>query len=161
MVDVFLGIGSNIEPEKNIKRIKDRLVIEFPNIVFSRTFESAAVGFDGESFHNLVAKLKGNTLDFCLEELVEDLKLLEDDLGRQRGDKRFSDRTVDIDILLYGDLISRTPIQLPRDEILDNAYVLWPLSEMAPQMKHPGTNKTYASLWASFDQSSQQIKALG
>ena len=63
MVDIFIGIGSNIEPQKNVSMTLELLRLKFPSIIFSRIFESEAVGFDGDNFLNLVAKFKLKDLD--------------------------------------------------------------------------------------------------
>ena len=143
----YLGLGSNIEPIQNIANSKQALFQDFPTVEFSRSFESEAVGFEGDNFINLVARIE---TELSLEDLILYLKELEDSLGRVRGGAKFSSRHIDIDILLYGDLVCDKPIQLPRDEITENAYVLWPLAELAPDLKEPGGNQTYAELWQQF-----------
>ena len=76
------------------------------------------------------------------------------------GGQKFSDRNIDIDILLFGDLQTEHPIELPRDEILKNAYVLWPLAELAPELRDPLSHKYYAESWSEFDKSSQTLKPI-
>ena len=156
MVDIFIGIGSNIMPEKNISKVLVLLKDRFPSIEFSRVFESEAVGFKGDNFLNLVGKFESSEVD-SLSELITSLKEIENLLDRQRSDKKFSARTIDIDVLLYGDLQTNSPIELPRGEILENAYVLWPLSELAPDLKHPVNGKNYRQLWGEFDKSLQGL----
>jgi len=161
MVDVYLGIGSNIDPEDNIKKAKEQLAKLCPSVIFSRSFESEAVGFSGDNFLNLVAKISKQDSSCSnkvqITQLGEVLKNIESDLGRTRADEKFASRVVDIDILLFGDLILSHPIQLPRDEILQNAYVLWPLSELAPDLIHPVEKKSYLWLWENFDKSKQVL----
>ncbi|TQV74868.1 2-amino-4-hydroxy-6-hydroxymethyldihydropteridine diphosphokinase [Aliikangiella marina] len=154
---VYLGVGSNIDADHHINIAKQAIQTYYPSSQFSRTFESEAVGFVGDNFLNLVAEIETST---PLEQLIEDIKHLEDQLGRVRGGEKFSSRTIDIDILLYGDLICEKPIVLPRDEILENAYVLWPLSEMRPLLKVPGSNQTYSQKWQAFNKDSQKIVPL-
>ena len=151
---VYLGIGSNIDAKQNISRTKVALAKLFPEAQFSRTFESEAVGFKGDNFLNLVAKIE---TDESLSELLATIKKLEDELGRVRGGAKFSSRHIDIDILLYGEFICEKPVALPRDEITQNAYVLWPLAELAPNLVEPGGTKTYSQLWKEFDQVSQRL----
>ncbi|PHS16897.1 MAG: 2-amino-4-hydroxy-6-hydroxymethyldihydropteridine diphosphokinase [Kangiella sp.] len=161
MVDVYIGIGSNIEPEKHFKAVYCLLKEFYPSIKFSRTFKSSAVGFVGDDFYNSVAKFSVEDDSICqLDKVLIQLKSIENQLGRARGDKKFSARVIDIDVLLFGDLVCNKPIQLPRGEIVENAYVLWPLSELAPELMHPLENKTYADLWGSFDKDSQKLTAL-
>jgi 2-amino-4-hydroxy-6-hydroxymethyldihydropteridine diphosphokinase len=180
VVDIYIGIGSNIDPFKNIPAALEVLRDAFPSIKFSRVFESEAVGFDGDNFLNLVAFFNSEDLisnGLVVEEtvssslaqenvknqnkqlsiLIKQLKNIENDLGRQRGSKKFSDRNIDIDILLFGELEITNPIELPRGEILENAYVLWPLSELAPKLTIPNSNITYVKCWTQFDKSLQEL----
>lgn len=159
MVDIFVGIGSNIEPQKNISKALVLLRDRFPSIEFSSIFESEAIGFKGDNFLNIVGKFNLNEVE-SLSELVTSLKEIEIQLGRQRADKKFSARTIDIDVLLYGDMQTDSPVELPRGEILENAYVLWPLSELAPDLKHPVNGKNYRQLWAQFDKSVQSLEPI-
>jgi len=174
VVDVYIGIGSNIEPEKNFKAVYCLLKESYPSIKFSRTFKSSAVGFIGDDFYNSVAKFsvkelsvkkssiesESNNIENHLDEVLIQLKAIENQLGRSRSDKKFSARVIDIDVLLFDDLVCNTPIQLPRGEIVENAYVLWPLSELAPELIHPIEKKTYADLWELFDKGSQELTVL-
>ena len=83
------------------------------------------------------------------------LKALEDQHGRRRDTPRFSARTLDIDILTYDNVTGSVEgVLLPRQEILENAFVLWPLAELAPKEKHPVMGVSYAELWRSYDQAS-------
>jgi len=159
VVDIFVGIGSNIEPQKNISKALVLLRDRFPSIEFSSIFESEAIGFKGDNFLNIVGKFNLNEVE-SLSELVTSLKEIEIQLGRQRADKKFSARTIDIDVLLYGDMQTDSPVELPRGEILENAYVLWPLSELAPDLKHPVNGKNYRQLWAQFDKSVQSLEPI-
>ena len=145
---VFLGIGSNIDKENAIPQALLLLEKQFGELVISPTFESESVGFAGDNFYNLVVSF--NT-DVSLQEVVSTYKDIEDQLGRDRSGPKFSARSLDIDPLLYGDLICDEPVQLPRGEVLENAYVLWPLSIIAPDHKHPLTGRSYIDHWKSYD----------
>lgn len=172
MVDIYLGIGSNIEPSTNIAEAKELLCKKFPSMTFSRTFQSESIGFKGDDFLNLVAKFDSNDLSADdqqnqinrLTALLTELKDIEKQLGRERGDQKFSARKIDIDILLFGDLITKNPIELPREEILENAYVLWPLSELAADVIHLSSHLnekiSYLQHWQNFDHSKQQLKPI-
>lgn len=164
MVDVYIGIGSNIEPEENFRAVYQLLQLRYPSIRFSRTFKSSAVGFKGDDFYNSVAVFSVDSADSKfhnqLHQTLVELKAIENQIGRSRVDRKFAARVIDIDILLFGDVICDTPVQLPRGEIIENAYVLWPLSELAPSLLHPLEKKTYQQLWKSFDMGSQKLEAL-
>jgi len=153
MVWVALGIGSNIHPLQNISQCLDALLLQFNDLNFSSVFESEAVGFDGDNFLNMVVSMQ---TDMPLQKLIAVLKKIEDDFGRDRTQAKFSGRTMDIDILVYGDTTGKHEgIELPRPEISENAYVLWPLSQLAKQQRHPLLGQTYAELWDKYDKSKQ------
>ena len=153
----YLGIGSNIDADANISRCIQAIEQTFVNSRFSRTFESKAVGFEGDNFLNLVAEIQ---TELSLADLIVALKLLEDRLGRVRGGAKFSSRHIDIDILLYGSLHCKTPIVLPREEIYENAYVLWPLAELAPELIDPKSERLFAQLWNELEFDSNEIKPI-
>jgi 2-amino-4-hydroxy-6-hydroxymethyldihydropteridine diphosphokinase len=89
------------------------------------------------------------------------LSEIEDANQRDRSGPKFSSRTLDLDLLLYDDLVlSENGLTLPRDEILKNAFVLWPLAEIAPELKHPVVKKTYAELWAEFDRAKERLRPI-
>lgn len=157
LITVYLGIGSNIDASNNIASCKDSLQSTFSHCRFSRTFESESVGFKGDNFLNLVAEV---TTEQSLPELISSLKSLEDRLGRKREGAKFSSRHIDIDILLFGDESLDTPIKLPREEIYENAYVLWPLAELAPELQDPVSGQLFSSLWSAFDKSTQTLQPI-
>ena len=134
MVTVFLDIGSNIDREANIQSCVDQLCADFNGIVFSKSYESEAFGFEGEPFINLSAKLE---TDLSFDALNTYLKSLENKHARKRNKDKFIDRTLDVDILLYGDLILQPEKDLPRKEILKFPFVLFPLAEVAGDVIHP------------------------
>jgi 2-amino-4-hydroxy-6-hydroxymethyldihydropteridine diphosphokinase len=151
----WLSIGSNQDREASIRGAVADLAATFGPLVLSRVYESPAEGFAGEPFLNLVA---GIETDLGVADIDRTLRRIEDAHGRVRGQDRFAPRTLDIDILTYGDLIG-TPDgrELPRDEILRYAFVLGPLAEVAPQEVHPGTGLTYRVLWSCFDRPGQTL----
>ena len=156
MAQVFLGIGSNIERERYIVAGLDAMQRLFGDFSHSSVYDGAAVGFEGQPFLNLVVNVETG-LD--LAELAKVLRAIELEHGRAVNATRFSARQLDIDILTYDDKVGMEgDVQLPRAEILYNAFVLQPLAEMAPDSVHPVAGKTYAQLWHEYDQSSQQLQ---
>lgn len=150
-----LSIGSNIEPASNIRKALDLLQLEFGNLECSEVYESEAVGFDGDNFMNLVVIAD---VDRPLQEIALRLKAIEDELGRDRQQPKFSGRTMDIDILTFGDESGADcGLSLPRDEITSNAFVLLPLAQMLADTVHKPTNRTYQELWDGFEKSSQKL----
>jgi len=155
MAAIYISIGSNINPLHYIELALNDMHEQFGTIRNSRFYESEAVGFDGENFINLVS-MAYTELDIA--DVVSVLHHIEDAHGRQRTGPRFSSRTIDLDLLLYDDRVyHNNGIDIPRHEILTNAFVLCPLAEVLPEGKHPVVGKTYQQLWSEFDQSSQPL----
>jgi 2-amino-4-hydroxy-6-hydroxymethyldihydropteridine diphosphokinase len=151
----WLSIGSNQDREASIRGAVAALAATFGRLVLSRVYESPAEGFAGEPFLNLVA---GIETDLGVADIDGILRRIEDAHGRVRGQDRFAPRTLDIDLLTYGDLVgTRDGRELPRDEILRYAFVLGPLAEVAPREVHPGTGLTYGVLWSRFDRPGQTL----
>lgn len=155
MTQVFLGLGSNLDREKNIRAGLLALKDVFGDLKLSQVYESESVGFKGSNFYNLVVSLQA---DLTIAELSDTLKKIEDKNGRVRTGPKYSPRTLDIDILTYGDFVGIDGgVDLPRAEITENAFVLLPLAELAPYDLHPRLQKSYADLWADYDKSSQSL----
>ncbi len=155
MTTLALSIGSSIDAIRNLRRVRVALLSEFGNIGCSTVYESEAVGFTGDNFLNLVALTE---TDLPLSEIVKKLKHIEDILGRDRTQTKFSGRTMDIDILVYGSASgAECAMELPREEINRNAFVLCPLAEMMPDTFHPQTGKSFLQMWLEFDKSRQKL----
>jgi 2-amino-4-hydroxy-6-hydroxymethyldihydropteridine diphosphokinase len=149
MVEVFVSIGSNIDRAANVASAVGMLNDTFGALRVSSVFESAAVGFDGDPFFNLVV---GFSTVRSVQEVAEQLADIEERHGRERDSKKFSARTLDLDLLLYGDEVIRLDrLNLPRDEIARYAFVLQPLAELAPDRSHPVLGQTYRELWQAYD----------
>ena len=155
MTKVYLGLGSNVEPQKYLRLGMRELSRRYGVLEVSNIYRSKAVGFAGEDFLNLVAGLDTEATPEEIHDSIEELHVL---ANRQRGESRFSPRTLDIDLLLYGDrVIDSGPIRVPRADVLKYSFVLGPLAEIAPNFKHPQTGKTIAEHWAGFDRASHPI----
>jgi 2-amino-4-hydroxy-6-hydroxymethyldihydropteridine diphosphokinase len=153
---VFLGLGSNIERERYLVAGLDALQTLFGALELSPVYDSAAIGFDGQPFLNMVVAVETR---LPLADMATRLRAIETEHGRPLNATRFSARQLDIDILTYGDLVGEHHgISLPRGEILENAFVLRPLAELAPAHRHPATGSSYAELWRAFRQDSQALK---
>ena len=161
MADIYISLGSNVEREyhvqQGLKALAETFELPFQQLILSSLFKSEAVGFSGNAFYNMVI---GITTDFNVEQVAIKLREIEINFGRTLEAKKFSPRTLDLDLLLYDDLIIDTPAQLPRDEINKNAFVLWPLSEVAPKLVHPVLKESYHSLWQNYDKTSQQLNII-
>ena len=156
MPRIYISLGSNIDRESNTREGVRALAEEFGNLELSSVYESEAVGFEGDAFYNMV--IACDVVD-DVHSVNQTLRGIEDANGRDRSGPKFSSRTLDLDLLLYDDLIlNELGLKLPREEILHNAFVLWPLSEIAPELTHPEAGKTYAELWQSFDKTKESLK---
>ncbi len=146
---VYLSVGSNIDRDKNLSVCLDVLDSSYNKLRVSSVYESEAVGFDGDPFLNLVVRVE---VSQTLPALIEKLKEIEADQGRDRAKLRFSARTLDVDILLFDDLFGpHHGLVLPRQDITENAYVLWPLSELAADLVLPGGDKTIKDMWDGYE----------
>ncbi len=149
MPGVYLSIGSNIDREKNIPSALKELEDLFGELEVSNVYETAAVGFEGPPFYNLAIIFYSEK---PVREIAKILREIEIRHGRTQKSEKFSGRTLDLDILLYGDLILRDDkLQIPRDDILRYAFVLEPLAEIAPDQRHPVTHERFSDLWNNFD----------
>ncbi len=143
MVAVYLDIGSNIDREANIQSCVEVLRYKFPDIVFSKAYESEAFGFTGDAFINMSA---GFETDLSYSELKAFLKGIENQHARKRSNTKYISRTLDVDVLLYGDSILHPDNDVPRAEILKFPFVLFPLAEIAADVMHPEEKQTIAVL---------------
>lgn len=161
MANIYISLGSNIERgyhvRHGLKALSEAFDLPFEQLVLSSLFKSEAVGFSGNAFYNMVI---GISTQFNVEDVAIKLRDIEISYGRTFDAKKFSPRTLDLDLLLYDDLITDKPAQLPRDEIDKNAFVLWPLSEIAPKLVHPILKKNYQTLWQNYDKTSQQLNII-
>lgn len=158
MARVYLSLGSNVSPVRYLRAALDDLRAQFGAVEVSPAYRSEAVGFDGAAFINLAVGLDTDMLPSVLNDW---LHALEDRHGRRRDVPRFADRTLDLDIVFYDDLVTEGPghLQIPRDE-LQFAFVLRPMADIAPAFVHPVTGQTMAALWAAFPperESMQQV----
>ena len=145
----YISIGSNIDKDKHIPASLLALENQFGPLTCSSIYESDAVGFEGETFYNLIVEFN-STLE--VKDVAKLLRQIELDNGRERNSQKFSSRTLDLDLILYDDLILNDGrLQIPRDEIERYAFVLEPLAEIAPDLKHPISHLSYGELWARFD----------
>ncbi|MEE9444286.1 MAG: 2-amino-4-hydroxy-6-hydroxymethyldihydropteridine diphosphokinase [Cocleimonas sp.] len=134
MTRVYLDIGSNIDRKKNIQACVNQLLLDFPEVTFSNAYESEAFGFEGDPFINISA---GFETDISYDNLNIYLKNLEDKQARKRDSQKFISRTLDVDILLFGDLNLQPDKDIPRAEIVKFPFVLFPLAEIAGDFIHP------------------------
>ena len=147
MASVYVSLGSNVDAEKNLRLGIDELRHRFGGVSLSGTYRNAAVGFEGDDFLNLVASFDSDLPPPAIQRQIEAIHEM---AGRKRGEMKFSARPLDIDLLLYGNLIIDEP-PLPRPDVLDYVFVLGPLAELAPELVHPVTGRTMFEHWQECD----------
>lgn len=154
----YLSLGSNLQPQQHLPAAIEALRQRFGELAVSPAYRCAAVGFAGPDFVNLAVGLQPDLEPAALETL---LHALEDRHGRRRDVPRFSSRTLDIDIVLYGSRVVHGPghLQIPRDE-LRHAFVLKPLADIAPDFRHPVSGLTLAQLWAAFPADTEPLEVV-
>jgi 2-amino-4-hydroxy-6-hydroxymethyldihydropteridine diphosphokinase len=155
MPEVYVAAGSNIEPERRLAQAVRELERQFPGVRFSPWYRNRAVGFEGDDFINLVA---GFATELEIAAVLARLQAIEALCGRPRGAPRWAPRSMDLDVLLYGDLICHEPhLKLPRPDLLKRAYMLGPLAALAPEVVHPTVGETIGELWRRFDRDAHPL----
>lgn len=155
---VYVSVGSNVDRERHVSAAIALLKRCYRQVHPSPVYECDAVGFEGDPFYNLVV---GFDVVDSPNVVLRQLKRIEGLCGRDRSDCRYSSRTLDIDLLLYGNLVLRdNGVSVPRDDILTHAFVLKPLADIAGDGVHPIEKRTYAELWANFDHSSCPVRTV-
>jgi 2-amino-4-hydroxy-6-hydroxymethyldihydropteridine diphosphokinase len=155
---VYVGAGSNVAPEHNMARAVEELRRAFPGARFSPWYRNRAAGFEGEDFINLVT---GFDTALPPRGVLAKLHAIETLCGRPRDAPRWAPRSMDLDVLLYGDLVcEEAGLRLPRPDLLKRAYMLGPLAALAPQVLHPTAGLSIGELWRRFDQSHHPLEAV-
>ncbi len=156
MPEVFVGCGSNIDPELHLRQAVDGLAERFGPIRCSSVYRSPAFGFEGPDFLNLVV---GFVSTLGPDEIEAGLSGLESAFGRREGE-RWSSRTLDLDLLLYGQRVDPAR-RVPRLDVLRYPFVLAPLAEIAPTLVHPVTGECMANAWARCAEGAPELFRLG
>jgi 2-amino-4-hydroxy-6-hydroxymethyldihydropteridine diphosphokinase len=155
---VYVAAGSNVEPERHVALAVAELAREFPGARSSPWYRNRAVGFEGADFINLVV---GFTTSLPVRAVLERLQAIEARCGRARDAPRWAPRTMDLDVLLYGELVCDEPgLRLPRPDLLKRAYMLGPLAALAPEVMHPSAHLTIGELWQRFDRSAHPLETV-
>jgi len=158
VTQVLVAAGSNVEPHANLRRALDVLARHYPRLRISTAYRNRAVGFEGEDFVNLVIAL--DTAD-DVHAVIARLHEAEAACGRARNAPKWAPRSMDLDILLYGDRICDEPgLVLPRPDLVRRAYMLGPAAELAPTTRHPVLGVTLEELWRNFRQDEHPLEAV-
>ncbi len=158
MPAVYVAAGSNVEPEYHLALATELLRREFPDVRVSPWYRNRAVGFEGADFINLVV---GFTTALPINDLLSRLHAIEIACGRPREAPRWAPRSMDLDVLLYGDLVLDEPrVKLPRPDLLKRAFMLGPLAALAPDLVHPTQKVTIGELWQRFDRAAHTLSEI-
>ncbi|MCG9678257.1 2-amino-4-hydroxy-6-hydroxymethyldihydropteridine diphosphokinase [Vibrio sp. Isolate24] len=144
MNTTYIGVGSNVDRHKHIEAAIRELSLLGQNLRLSTVYECEAVGFEGEAFFNLVVEMQ-TSLD--LLEFARQLRQIELKWGREENAKKFEPRTVDLDIILFGQNISEHSPELPRSDIYKYGFVIEPLHELCADLCVPGDGRTIHQIW--------------
>jgi len=147
MITVYVGIGSNIARHKHVEAAIGELRALDDELRISTIYECEAVGFESQPFYNLVVEMK-TRLD--LTEFSRQLRDIEFKWGRVVDAGKLEPRTVDLDIILFGEQISQQTPELPRSDIFKYAFVLQPLLELCPQLVVPNDGRTIEQIAQQF-----------
>lgn len=154
----WISVGSNVDRDACIRGAVDDLRAAFGGLVISPVYETEAVGFDGDAFYNLAI---GIETDQTVAKIRQTLRAIEDSRGRLRGSEKFAPRTLDLDLLTWGNAVGIVDgYELPRDEILKYAFVLAPLADVAADERHPADGRTYARLWSNMARDAEAPRAV-
>jgi 2-amino-4-hydroxy-6-hydroxymethyldihydropteridine diphosphokinase len=145
MPRVYVAIGGNVEPERWFPLAARELRRRFPGAHFSSCYRNPAYGFAGSDFINAVA---GFDTALPVDAVLACCHEIEALCGRRRDDPKWAPRVMDIDLLLYGDVVADTPAyRLPRPDLLRRCFMLAPLAEIAGELHHPSSGREIADHW--------------
>jgi len=151
----YISGGSNVEPERHLALAARELKRSFPGVRFSHCYRNRAVGFEGPDFINFAAELPVQRDPTAMRAELQRIEAL---CGREPGTPRWAPRSMDLDVLLYGDSVFSQPgLVVPRPDLLRRAFMLGPLAELAPALVHPIEMKRLDTLWQSFDRDAHPL----
>jgi 2-amino-4-hydroxy-6-hydroxymethyldihydropteridine diphosphokinase len=158
VTEAYVAAGSNVEPILNLRRALDVLATQFAPLRVSHAYRNAAVGFTGDDFVNLVV---GFDTDLPVGAVIERLHEAEAACGRARNAPKWAPRSMDLDILLFGDSVCEEPgLILPRPDLVRRPYMLGPMAELAPDLRHPTLGLTLGELWQRFDRDAHAMQVV-
>lgn len=157
-VRVFVAAGSNVDAERNLALAALELQRSFGAVQFSPAYRNVAVGFEGPDFINWVA---GFDTTRPVRAVIDELQRIEGLCGRTRDAPKWAPRSMDLDILLYGEMQCDEPgLVLPRPDLLKRPYMLGPMADIAPQQRHPVLGITMGELWQRFDRAAHPMQVV-
>ncbi len=155
---VYVSAGSNVAPVDSLLKALAGVRAAFPDVMVSPAYVNAAIGFEGPDFINLAFVF---STDRPLAAVLEVLHAIEEDCGRGRADPKWAPRRMDLDVLMYGDLVGTFPgATLPRPDLVRRAFMLGPLADIAADAVHPTLGVTVGRLWDEFDRSAHPLRRI-
>jgi len=145
MARAFVGVGSNVDPTDNVSKALRLLAKDLRVVAVSTVYETEPERRpDQPRYYNCVVEIE---TEAPAAELKRSLREIEDRLGRVRTADRYAARVIDLDLLIYDDLVTETEaLTLPDPDIAKRPYVAAALAELAPALVIPGTGTTAAWL---------------
>ncbi|MFM7395722.1 MAG: 2-amino-4-hydroxy-6-hydroxymethyldihydropteridine diphosphokinase [Gammaproteobacteria bacterium] len=155
MTRVFVAAGSNVDAKRNLRLASSELARAFGKVDFSPAYRNVAAGFEGDDFINFVAAFD---TDLPVRDVVAELQRIEGLCGRERNAPKWAPRSMDLDILLFGNMICDEPgLVLPRPDLLRRAYMLGPMADVGGGIIHPLEQRTISQLWENFDRGAHPL----
>lgn len=144
MITAYIGVGTNIDREQHAKVAYNELQQLGEDLLVSPIYECEPIGFSSQNFYNFVITL---CTALSLEEFSHRLREIEFKWGREENAQKYQDRTLDLDIVLFGEVISTQKPELPRSDIYKYPFVTKPLYDLNPHLVIPGDGRTVADIW--------------
>ncbi len=145
MVKVIVSVGTNLDRKRNVQQAIKALRNIFGPLLCSPVYENAALGFDGPDFYNLVVVFDTS---FDVYQVRSQIQRIEANQGRGIGKDRYGSRSLDLDLLLYGNaILYDNGLDVPRREIFEHAYILKPICDLLPGLIHPVTGESFGEIW--------------
>lgn len=144
MITAYVGIGSNIDKRRHVELAVKALQKLDSTLRFSTIYESPALGFSGDSFFNLIVEMKTS---LTLKAFFQQLREIENQLGRSENAQKLQDRTIDLDIILFGEFVNDSAPKVPREDIYKYPFVIQPLYELCPELVIPDDGRTVSQIW--------------
>jgi 2-amino-4-hydroxy-6-hydroxymethyldihydropteridine diphosphokinase len=155
---VFVAMGSNIDASSRMLQAALALKSHFADVRFSGCYRNPAFGFNGPDFINAAAGFESR---FSIVQLLQIMRGIEAQCGREASAPKWLPRAMDLDLLLYGEVVGAGPgYTLPRPDLVKRVYMLGPLSELAPTAIYPPDGPTIGELWQQFPRSEHTLERL-
>lgn len=156
MVRAFIGIGSNINPDNNVRKAIRLLSKEEHILGISTVYETLPErGLKQPRYYNCVVEIETKTPSEELKHKV--LRKIEKDLGRKRSKDKYASRTIDLDLILYDDMVLKTDdFTVPDPYIASRPYLAVPLCELNPELVLPDSGLSIKELASKLSREGMQ-----